>query len=77
MYPSINSLFDDVDFLHGLSPDALVFGLCAYYSLANGMFEEFEGFHDKYLGKAEAIKELKNFDMPVRRWEWSRKRLLK
>lgn len=69
MYPSINSLFDDVDFLQNLSPDVLVFGLCAYYSIANGLFDEFERFHDKYITKAETLKELRNFDLPVRRWE--------
>ena len=30
-YPSIMSLFDEVDFLSHLSPDVIVFGLCSYY----------------------------------------------
>ena len=69
MYPTINSLYDEVNFLQNLSPEVLVFGLCSYYSIANGMFDEFEKFHDNYLSKAEALKELKFFDMPARRWE--------
>ena len=67
-YPKIESLFDDIDFLQEFSPDAIVFGFCAYYSIAHGMFEEFESFHDKCITKAETLKELKNFEMPVRRW---------
>lgn len=68
-YPTISSMFDDIDFLQNLSPDTITLGLCAYYSLAHGMFEEFENLHDKYVEKAESIKELKIFNLPVRRWE--------
>lgn len=68
-YPEIESLFDEIDFLENFSPDVLVFGLCSYYSLSHGMFEEFEAMHDKYLEKAESLKTLKVFDLPKRRWE--------
>ena len=68
-YPTLNSLFDEIDFLKDLSPDVLTFGLCAYYSLAVGMFDEFNRFHEEYIKKAEGVKSLKIFDMPLRRWE--------
>lgn len=68
-YPTISSMFDDIDFLQKLSPDVIVFGLCSYFSLANGLFDEFERFHDKYVSKAEALKCLRNFEIPSRRWE--------
>lgn len=76
-YPKVDSLFTEIDFLQSLSPDVIVFGLCAYYSLANGLFNEFKEFHDKYLSQAESLKELKFFEIPSRRWEWEQKRLLK
>ena len=68
-YPTINSMFEDVDFLENLSPDAMVLGLCAYFALSHGRFDEFEEFHDKYLAKAESLKELQIFNLPSRRWE--------
>jgi hypothetical protein len=68
-YPKITSMFDDIDFLSKFSPDVLVFGTCAYYSLAKGMFKEFEEFHDKYLNCAESIKCVNTFSLPKRRWE--------
>lgn len=76
-YPEISSMFEDIDFLQNFSPDAIVFGLCAYYCLAHGMFDMFEEFHDKYIERAESLKELKIFELPCRRWEWKAKRLLK
>ena len=68
-YPTITSLFDEIDYLNDLSPDVVVFGLCAYFSLAYGMFEEFENFHEEYVAKAESLKGLKCFNLPCRRWE--------
>lgn len=68
-YPTINSLFDELDFLQEFSPDVIVFGLCAYFSLAHGMFAEFEDFHEQYVSKAESLKNLKSVQMPCRRWE--------
>ena len=68
-YPEIISLFDDIDFLQNLSPDVMVFGLCAYYSLATGMFEEFKEFYEQYISKAESLKCLKIFELPRRSWE--------
>lgn len=68
-YPEISSMFEEINFLQEFSPDTIVFGLCSYFALAHGMFEEFEIFHDKYVEKAESLKSLKIFDMPVRRWE--------
>ena len=58
-----------LDFLNNLSPDVLVLSLCAYYALAHGMFDEFEDLHDRYVEKAESLKELRVFDLPARRWE--------
>lgn len=68
-YPEINSVFEDVDFLQHFSPDAIVFGLCAYYALSHGMFDDFETFHEQYIEKAESLKSLKIFELPARRWE--------
>ena len=75
-YPSIKSLFEEIDFLSELSPDVLVLGLCAYYALAHGMFDEFHDFHEKYISRAQSLKVLRGFQMPVRRWEWKQKKLL-
>lgn len=69
MYPTIVTIMEDINFLENYSPDVLVFGLCAYFSLAHGMFDEFEEFHDKYVTKAESLKSVRCFDLPCRRWE--------
>lgn len=69
-YPDITSMFDTVEVLNNLSPDVLVMGLCSYYAISRGMFKEFETFHDKYIEKANALKDLKMFELPFRRWEW-------
>lgn len=68
-YPTITSLFDEIDFLSKFSEDVIVCSVCAYFSLAHGMFDEFKEFHELYIDKAENIKELKNFNLPQRRWE--------
>ena len=68
-YPNINSMFEEIDFLSNFSEDVVVCGLCAYFSLAHGMFDEFKEFHEQYVEKAENLKELKSFNMPQRRWE--------
>ena len=68
-YPNIQSLFDEIDFLNDFSPDVVVMGLCSYYAITKGMFKEFDVFHEKYLEKANTIKELKMFELPLRRWE--------
>lgn len=67
-YPSIVSLFEDIDFLERFSPDVIVIGLCAYYSLSKGMFEDFEKFHEKYEEKAYSLRNVKIFNTPQRRW---------
>mgnify|MGYP003308281778 CR=1 FL=1 len=69
-FPDITSMFNDVDFLANFSPDVLVFGLCAYFCLSKGMFDQFNQFHDEYIDRAESIKGVKVFEMPERRWEW-------
>ena len=68
-YPIVESFESDVCFLENLSPDVIILGLCAYYALAHGMFDEFENMHEKYIEKAESFKGLKIFEMPARRWE--------
>jgi len=68
-YPEIESVYEDIDFLENFSPDAIIFGLCAYFSLARGLFEEFTSFHEKYLEKADSLRALRIFEMPTRRWE--------
>ena len=67
--PSVNSLFDELDFLSTLSPEVLVYGLCAFYCLSVGLFDEFKIYNDKYKSRAEAIKNLKMFELPKRKWE--------
>ena len=69
-YPTIKSMLEEIDFLQEFSPDVTVLGLCAYYSLAHGMFSEFQEFHEKYVAKAESLKSIKNIHLPSRRWEW-------
>lgn len=68
-YPTFSSLNDDVSFLQQYGVDVAVFGLCAYYCLTKGMFEDFERFHNAYLEKGNALKDMKIFVMPQRRWE--------
>lgn len=68
-YPEITSLFDDVEFLAQLGMDVVVFGLCAYYCLNKGMFEDFERYHNSYIEKAGSLKDLRCFILPQRRWE--------
>ena len=68
-YPEINSIFEEIDFLPTFNADVLIYGLCAYFSIARGMFEEFENYHENYKNKAESIRALKTFVMPQRRWE--------
>jgi len=55
--------------LSNVNIDVLVFGLCAYYSLSHGMFEEFTQFHNLYIERAENLKQLKIFSLPSRRFE--------
>jgi len=68
-YPEITSMFEEIDFLSNFSEDVIVCGLCAYFSLAHGMFDEFKAFHEEYVEKADNLKELKSFNIPQRRWE--------
>jgi len=75
-YPTLNSLFDEVDFLSSFNPDVIIFGLAAYYTLSRGRFDEFKIFHEQYLEKAESLKALKSFNTPQRRWEWIKKELV-
>ena len=75
-YPVVLSVFDELDFLQEFSPDAIVLGLCSYFSLAQGRFDEFQTFNEKYVARAESLKSLKTFNLPVRRWQWERKKLL-
>lgn len=67
-FPTFDNVFDEIDFLSNFSPDAIVLGLCSYYSLSKGMFEEFNVYHDKYIERAESLKSLRVFDLPRRRW---------
>lgn len=68
-YPEISSVLEEIDYLENFSPDVIVLGLCSYFSLAHGMFTEFEDLHEKYVEKAESLKNLKIFEIPCRRWE--------
>ncbi len=68
-YPEITSPQDDLDFLYPLNFEVLVFGLCAYYCLSKGLFDDFKIYHEKYQERAESVKSLKIIDVPMRRWE--------
>ncbi len=68
-YPEILSMMQEIDFLQEVTSDVLTFGLCSYFSIAHGMFSEFEEFHEQYATKAENLKVLKIFNLPSRRWE--------
>lgn len=76
-YPEILSIFDEIDFLENFSPDVIVLGLSAYYTLSRGLFEDFEIYHEQYVEKANSLKELKMFSMPQRSWQWEQKKELK
>ena len=68
-YPTIVSMFEEIEFLENLSPDVIVLGLCSYFSLSHGLFDEFKNFHEQYVSKAESLKSLHNFRIPVRSWQ--------
>lgn len=68
-YPTISSMDDTINFMDDYGLDVAVFGLCAYFCLTKGMFEDFDQFHEEYVERAKAIKELKNVNTPQRRWE--------
>jgi len=68
-YPEIKSLFDEIDFLSNFNPDVITMAVCAYFAISHGMFEEFNLYHEKYIEKALTLKELRIFELPLRRWE--------
>ena len=68
-YCVVDNVFDEIDFLDRFSPDVMVFAVCSYYSVAHGMFEQFEDFHERYVDKANSLKELRAGLMPMRKWE--------
>ena len=68
-YPEIESLFEEVDFLQKLNGDVIIFGLCSYFCLSKGLFEDFHELHDKYIERAECLKDMKIFTLPQRSWE--------
>ena len=75
-YPSISNLDDDLVFLQEYGLDVAVFGLCAYYCLTKGLFEDFDKYYQTYQEKASALKDMKVFMMPQRRWQWKLKKEL-
>ena len=38
-------------------------------NVLDGMFDEFNTFHEKYISRAESLKDVKIFELPNRRWE--------
>ena len=68
-YQTFTSMFDDLTFLPDVHQDVLVFGVCAYFCLATGLFENYETYHKKYIERAESLKNMRVFDLPRRRWE--------
>lgn len=68
-YPDITNLLDEASFIDVINPDILIYGVCAYYCIAKGLFDDFEWYHDIFVEKAESVRGLKNFYLPQRRWE--------
>lgn len=68
-FPTITSVFDNISNLGIHNFDVIITGLCAYFCLAYGRFDEFNNFHNQYAERAESLKTLKNFTLPSRRWE--------
>ncbi len=67
--PEINSILDEVDNNQGrISDDVFLFGLNAYYSLANGLYAEYNVYNAQYIERLSQIKNLKVFSMPCRSW---------
>lgn len=69
-FPTLTSLNDDLDFLDNLTPDVVIMGLCSYYTLSKGMFDEFKIYYEQYVEKANSLKSLKVFSLKSRSWEW-------
>ncbi len=67
--PTINSVLDELEFVNNGVEQVVIFGLCAYYSIAIGLFSQFNSFHEKYLNAGENLKELKMFYIPNRSWQ--------
>lgn len=68
-YPTITSLENDLDDVGIFDWGVVMLGLSAYYCLACGRFDEFNDFHAKYVLRAESIRTMKSFNLPMRRWE--------
>ncbi len=63
-----SSLLEDIDYFKGVSDDVLVYGLCSYYSLSSGLFEEYNNFHSLYEEKIKNCKNVKVFSLKLRDW---------
>ncbi len=63
-----SSLLEDIDYFKGVSDDVLVYGLCSYYSLSSGLFEEYNNFHSLYEEKIKNCKNVKVFSLKLRNW---------
>ena len=66
--PKVSKITDSLEIFEELSPDILVLGICSYYAISMGMYDEFEYYHEEYLKRAESIKKLGIYQMPSRRW---------
>ena len=67
--PDIKTLVEDIDYFNGdVTSDLLVYGLASLYTLAVGLFDEFNVYNTIYTDRLSAIKALKIIDMPHRRW---------
>ncbi len=66
--PIINSMLEDLSILNDFGPDILMFGICAYYTIGMGLYDEFEYYHNEYISRCESAKKLANCDLPARSW---------
>ena len=67
--PLTQDVLDVVETCGGkISEDVFLFGLNAYYCLANGLYAEYNVYNNQYIERLSRIKNLKLFSMPCRRW---------
>lgn len=63
------SILDNIDLPTDVGDDVLVCGLNAYYSLAVGLFAEYNVYKKHYQERLSKLKNLKVFAMPCRSWQ--------
>lgn len=65
--PYYFSLVHEVKVRHQCGLDTLIFGICAYYCLSEGMYDEYQIYYKKYKERMEAIPK-GIINTPMRKW---------